>query len=83
MNMLGSIWGVLKKLAQSRKVAIGLAGLVPAILAECGIQVSEEFVLRVLGIAALLIGGIAAEDFAAKLKAPTPVDAKADVEAGR
>lgn len=61
---------VLKKLAASRKVAIALASLIPAVCAEFGVNVSEDLVFRVLAIGALLITGIAVEDAAAKFGLP-------------
>jgi len=50
----------------SRKVQVALATIVAAYAAQCGLQVSEEVVLTILGTGVALILGIAHEDAAAK-----------------
>ncbi|MGQ9650857.1 MAG: hypothetical protein ACUVXJ_12160 [Phycisphaerae bacterium] len=46
----------------SRKVRVALATVLAAYAAECGLGVSEEMMLTILGVGAALILGIAHED---------------------
>ncbi len=56
---------ILRRIARplaSRKVRVALATVAGAYAAECGLKVSEELVLTILGVGAALILGIAHED---------------------
>ncbi len=47
---------------RSRKVRVALATVAAALLAEWGLQVTEEVIHTILGVGAALILGIAHED---------------------
>ncbi len=47
---------------RSRKVRVALATVLAAYAAECGLEVSEEIVLTILGTGVAVILGIAHED---------------------
>ncbi len=56
---------VLRKVVRplvSRKVRVALTTVLAAYAAECGLGVSEEMMLTILGVGAALILGIAHED---------------------
>lgn len=61
MTLMSMLKQVVRPL-RSRKVRVALATVAAAVLAEHGLQVSEEVVLTILGVGASLILGIAHED---------------------
>ncbi len=65
--------GVLKALIASRKVWIALVAILAFVLVKyfgTGEELAEEVAEKVVGLAMLVIGAIAAEDVATKLKNP-------------
>lgn len=61
MTLMSMLKQVVRPL-RSRKVRVALATVAAAVLADHGLQVSEEVVLTILGVGASLILGIAHED---------------------
>jgi hypothetical protein len=55
---------------RSRKVRVALATVLAAYLAECGLHVSQELLLTIVGVGISLILGIAHEDAGRKSSTP-------------
>jgi hypothetical protein len=66
---MNRVWDVLKWLAtplRSRKVRAAIAGPLVAWLAKKGLDVPDEIVIGILGVAVAYITGVAIEDHGAK-----------------